>query len=193
MEEIPLENRWRVLLSCFICLNLGTVLWMNCPFSIEAKVNEVLRSLRSGKLLSFATWADQRYAHAVGLDNRWTMFGHQSRFNWWYFIKGRYHDGSTIVLPVEGQTDRTFWERNFFDFKEAKYRLNIYQSKTGRQGYAQYLCRQFPTNEGSPIQSIEIELHSQPIAPREVAELTGSHRSSDVTVRLSDRVSCPSR
>src|SRR5262245_58435893 len=138
MERAAWERSRRALLSGFICLNLATVLWMNCPSELEARINRTLDSLRGGRLLRLLSGADQRYGHAVGLDNRWTMFGHKSRFNWWYFIKGQYRNGDAIVLPIEGQVSRTFWQHNLFDFKEAKFQLNIYQSKPARQAYAHY-------------------------------------------------------
>jgi hypothetical protein len=185
------EKRRRALLSCFICLNLGTVLYMNFSSSFDTSANQFLASVPGGSLLRLVGWADARYAHAAGLDNRWVMFGYQSRFNWRYLIKGQYRNRSSVVLPIEGQMPRTFWQRNLFDFKEAKFRLNIYPSKAARQAYGEYLCRQFPSSDGWPIESVLIELHTESIAAREVAESSGSHRSSEITSILMDRVPCP--
>jgi hypothetical protein len=167
----------KVLISAFVVLNLGTVLWMNRPRGL---VNTWDRALAAGPapaaaVLRQADNLDQNYAHVVGLDPQWKMFGHLSRFDWWFVIKARYADGQTVLLPLPLQSDRTAWQRIMTDFKEAKFHLNLYADRPTRKAYSIYLARAFPTHDGSPVKEIVWELHSQTIRPPNEARRLGSH------------------
>lgn len=102
------------------------------------------------------------------------MYGGQSRFNWSYIITGIYVDSNSgelteRVLPLPRQTERTFVERQWLDFKEAKFLLNIYSDELARETYSRYLARQFASFDGKPIASIRYTLVTQQILPPIIA------------------------
>jgi len=68
------------------------------------------------------------------------MFSFAHRFIWSYTISAQYADGSieTLLLPL--QSERTFFLKYFYDFKEIKFHLNIYGSPAQRMRYAFFLC-----------------------------------------------------
>ncbi|MEO8494395.1 MAG: hypothetical protein ABI614_04960 [Planctomycetota bacterium] len=160
----------RCAISLFIVANLGTILFMNRPHALsESVVERVAKGSPSGAYrLRQTGWCIHRYAHVVGLDNRWQMFGRQSRFNWWYVITATYSDGrtsQTVPLPTPTQSARTFWQRVLFDFREAKFHLNIYSDRLARESYSRYLARQFPQRDERAIRTITWQLAYQPILP----------------------------
>jgi hypothetical protein len=102
----------------------------------------------------------------VGADNRWQMFGGQSRFNWRYNVSATYSDGTvtkSVDLPLPRQSPRTLAQLLFYDFREAKFHLNIYGDKIARESYARYLGREYSTSDGLPIQSITYHMYHQMI------------------------------
>ena len=208
-----LQRARRIVYSCFIVANLAVVIYCNLPASIgrgigsdlsliadhyrsrasTADQDEYRREYRKWwmaaahqQLAAHANWRIRQYAHYAGLDNRWQMFGRQSRFNWWYVFKGYYTDGERaqwVALATPRQSKysgvpRTFWEYHFFDFREGKFHLNMYREPLDRAAYARYLARQFPTHDDLPIQWVVIELHYQNINSPDEARRTGSHLDS---------------
>lgn len=167
--------KWVV--SVFICLNLLTVLHMNRPIPvIDAGTRwtsqYLSKNVTSG--LYYVSWLIQRYAHLVGLDNRWQMFGRQSRFNWWYRILGKF--GSKLVLlPLPLQSSRNTLESMFIDFKEIKFQLNLYPSEAERRKYAHYLCRQFAGYRSMPIESVIFQIYGQKLKSRQEASSSGDY------------------
>lgn len=167
----------KLLISAFVVLNVFTVLYMNRPKwlvrtqadAVAACPPPVAAVLRQGDYL------DRDYAHASGLDPTWQMFGALSRFDWWYVIKAEYADGQTVLLPLPLQSERTFWEARFADFKEAKFHLNMYNDRPTRQAYALYLARVYHDHDGAPIRAIVWELHYQGFLPQEEARRLGTH------------------
>ena len=81
------------------------------------------------------------------------MFSSQPRFNWWFGIEAVTADGA-FELPVPLQGDRTLAQRSLFDFREAKFHLNLYSSESLRDRYARYLCRQFPIVNGQGVRAV---------------------------------------
>jgi hypothetical protein len=178
------------LLSVFIILNLGTVLFMNISPDASEKLGRMIDERlpwNAAYPLHYYGWRIGQYAHLVGLDNRWTMFAHNSRFNWWYVVKAQYADSTVVDLPLFGQGPRTFWQRNLFDFREAKLSLNLYQNILNRKSYSYYLRRQYSTHRDSPITSIIWELHYQDIVNPVESALHGSHLDPTITTRLLNR------
>jgi hypothetical protein len=167
-----LPSRWkRCLISCFVLLNLSTVIWVNLPEPLTDEkskwIDHRLNPYQAYRV-RYAAWRWQQYAHYVGLDNRWQMFGRQSRFNWWYDIRAIYSDSlneESVLLPLPNQSARSFAERYLFDLKERKFELNIYRNPVAREAYSRYLARQFPTHHGLPIRSIRWHLGTQRILP----------------------------
>lgn len=185
------------LISAFAALNVGTVVYIHAPERLTDRYERNLYAeLPSHPQLAYrlrqAQWLVRRYAHLVGLDNRWLMFTTLHRFNWWYLIKARYADSALVVLSLPRQSPRTFWQRHFFDFREAKFHLNIYSDPAGRVAYARHLCRRFPDHDGARVQSIVIELHHRLILPPAEARRRGQAWSADSHGRVIDLIPCGS-
>ena len=182
------------LISMFILLNVATVFFMNRPLWLSQRASHLLSTSLSpmgAYRVRFCGWLMMWYAHVTGLDNRWQMFSHNSRFNWWYVINARYADSTTVVLPLPRQSPRTFWQRTLFDHKEAKFHLNIYGDPSARERYARYLCRQYPVHEGSPITGIIWELHHQMILNPKEAAVRGTHLEPNSYGRVLNTFPCP--
>jgi hypothetical protein len=122
--------RWTVLAFCG--LNVLTALAANGPRSWDARPAGPL-----GR-----AWS--RYANALGLDNRWEMFGRLSRYDWRLRVEALDADGRARLLPLPLQGERTLAQRAFFDFRDAKLYLNLYGNAPLRAAYAAALCRRFP-------------------------------------------------
>lgn len=165
----------KIAISVFVVGNLLTVLCINTPDSFQRSFHSSLKGCLSewnAYRLDQANYRWRQYAYVVGLDNRWQMFGRQSRFNWWYDIRAVYSNGiveKSILLPLSNQSQRSILERYIFDQKERKFALNIYQSELGREAYSRYLMRQFSELDGMPIKSIRWHLCTQRILPPEEA------------------------
>ena len=188
-----LASAKKVILSAFIVLNLFTVLFMNRPVPLGKRLNVAMNrhvGPTTAYRLRYSSYLVQRYAHLVGLDNRWQMFGRLPRFNWWYVIKARYDGAEGVVLPLAMQAPRTVWQNLLFDFKEGKFYLNIYLRPTYRRAYAYYLCRQFPSRDGTQIASIVYELHWQHLYPLAKAAELGAHLDGPSYYRVYQVVPC---
>ena len=61
-----------------------------------------------------------------------------------------------VLLPIPGQAERSFLQRHFVDFREAKFHLNIYPRPHLLQAYARHLCRAHPTVGGVPVSAVRI-------------------------------------
>lgn len=181
------EGRFkRRFLSCFIVLNICTVLFMNRPAVMVEAEERFLQALDPGIAyeLRYSRWVLQYYAFITGLNNKWQMFGDLSRYYWWYTIKARYGEGEPRVLPLPLQSERGFWEMALFDFKETKFHHTLYTRPQAREAYAHYLARQYPEHEGTPISSIIIELSWRQILPREEAAQRGTHLDTTITTQV---------
>lgn len=173
MREISTFKK--ILISLFAIANISTLAFINLGEEFKTYFNRNYSESLSAQTtyhLQQTEWYVRRYAHIVGLDNKWQMFGHLSRFNWWYVIKGRYgqeNNLTEVLLPLPSQSPRSFFERNFIDFKEAKFELNIYRDLEAKKTYSRYLCRSFAQNNGKSIDSITWDLEYQMILdPAEV-------------------------
>lgn len=186
--------RFKFWASVFIMLNLGTVLYMNTPFSLESLGNRILDTrlpYSISRVLRLGSWSLQRYAHLVALDSRWQMFGRQSHFSWRYLISAKYQNSDLVLLPLPRQSQRTGWQDFLFDFREAKFMLNLFQSREARRGWAYALCREYPLHEGSAIHSILFELETQTILPPSEALAGNTHLSPQVNRGVLDAFPCP--
>ncbi len=173
--------------------NLLTVLCVNLPESLHRACHSSIKgwlSEWSAYRVDQACYRWKQYAYAVGLDSRWQMFGRQSRFNWWYDIRGVYSNGEaekSVLLPLPNQSPRTMLEHYVFDLKERKFALNIYLNELGRESYSRYLMRQFPEREGLPIQSIQWHLCTQRILlPEEAVAKQELHDRKTQVFELND-------
>lgn len=173
-ELLQVSPRVKVLAGAFMALNLVTVGFINCPDGPRRSAELWIRSnVSAGAWWTLETWGWRlrSYAHAVGLDNRWVMFSSVYRTDWHLQIRARYRDGSTRLLPVPLQGERSFWQHHFADFREAKFHLNIYGDTRAKNAYASQLAREFPSWNGAPIDAISFEIHERPFlgTPEEAA------------------------
>ncbi len=172
----PGMRRWVVVF--FVLLNFGAIAFANRPATlaeaIDRRIGDTLSPLTAWRV-RHAGWLLQRYAHLVGLDNHWIMFGRQSRFNWRYEISGRYGEAGEHLLPLPLQTRRRVFQDLVLDFKEPKLHLNLYADQTSRERYAQYLCRRFPTQEARRMEAVVFELRTQELRTRPEASASGDH------------------
>jgi len=170
----------------FIVLNLLTVFYFNSPSWFTPLIQRLAEPLPAPLKSSWAFIQRSfgQYGHVTGMNGRWFMFGHQSRFNWWFFIMSTHFDGQTVALPLERQSSRTFWQDVLFDFKEAKFHLNLLTMERARLAYARYLCRQYPEAGGLPIQSIVFEIHQQRILPPQEAASANGHLSNQIRAQV---------
>ncbi|MEQ1830458.1 MAG: hypothetical protein ABL921_31155, partial [Pirellula sp.] len=191
----------KLFLSSFVVLNLTTVLFINLPASMHKEcclwINEHFSQWNTYRI-RYASWRWQQYAHLTGLNNRWQMFGYQSRFNWWYDIRAIYSDGdqeTSVLLPLPNQSPRTLLERYVFDLKERKFELNIYASEIARERYSRYLMRVYSTHQGLPIQSVRWHLCTQNILPPDQAMAEQRLHVEQADVRLLNQfeVNCQSQ
>ncbi len=167
----------KIVLSLLTVVILGTISWCNLP---EEYINdwieraERVSTPETSYRLRVADWGIRYGGYVSGLSSKWQMYGGQSRFNWRYVISAIYTDdegnrSEEIVLPLPRQSERTWAEEKLFDFKEAKFLLNIYSDELARETYARYLARQYPQWNGRTISSIRINLVTQNIIPPIVA------------------------
>ena len=169
------KNIKRLLISFFILLNIFTVIYVNRPVPIKKdvqgdKLKEILHPSSLDHMRSSIGIFFTNYGELVGLSTRWLMFVLQDRYNWSYLIKARYMDSSEILLPIPRQGERTFLQREFFDFKDAKFQYNFNYRPYAKEHYASYLCRKYSVHNGSKIKSIVFELYKQNILDPKEAE-----------------------
>ena len=181
------------IIAVFVALCFFTIALANRPPRLAAAVDRGLDATLSPMMawrVRYAGWLVQRYAHLAGLDNRWQMFGRQSRFNWRYVIRGSYGDAGEWTLPLPLQTERTVFQDLVVDFKEPKLALNLYADQPRRERYAQYLCRRFPRHDNKRIDAIVFEVRWRELRTRADASATGQHASRDEYARTLDVFPC---
>jgi len=173
-DEFP--PRWQRLgLNVLFLLILATIGWCNLPDAVPQRLHgAIARHCDSDTAyrLRFAAWVWRWGAHVAGFDNKWQMYGLQSRFNWHYEIIATYGSGDGQVdrlLPLPRQMARSRLQTWVVDFKEAKFHLNIYSDPLARETYAHYLARQYPTYQGQGLKRIRYDLKYQYILPPLVA------------------------
>jgi hypothetical protein len=172
----------KLLLSAFIVLNLGTVLFMNRPRWLIESTDRLMRDLPGPalSLLIIAGVLDQMYAHVTGLDNVWSLYADVPRSDTWHWITAEYADGTTVLLPLPLQSERTFWQRHVVDFKEVILQSSQYLSPAAREEYADYLRRQHPTHDGAPVRAIIWKIHWQYYLPPDASRARSSHLVPEV-------------
>ena len=171
----------KTLVLIFVLINALAVTVINRPAWFKSSSDPVNRLV----------WMARVYAHWAGTDARWEMFSYMYRDDWQLIFKGRASDNpneSVLALPLQSQ--RSFWDRWLFDFKEAKIRLNMYGDKKLRQRYARYLCRQSKLNNAAPLKYVACDLESQPLAPRILALAMGQHALGFKKTTRFDEVAC---
>lgn len=178
----------KAIISAFVALNLVTVAFINIPEPARRRIATWVQQCTSGVIwwrFEYAGWRLRSYAHAVGLDNRWVMFSSVYRSDWQLQIKAQYQNGSSRLLPLPLQGDRTFWQRHFGDFREAKFHLNIYADTRAKSAYANHLAREFARWDGALIDAVSLEVQERSLVPTpEEAEARGTHFAGERRSRL---------
>ena len=187
----------KIIISIFVTMNIVAVLYSNKPGFISTIsnkfVNGCFSKVAATNIHYMSNFIENKirwYAYLVGLNNHWIMFSFQPRYNWWYRIKAKYENSEIVLLPLPRQSKRTFWQKIFFDFKEAKLEHNLYGNKKRRDNYANYLCRTFKIYKNSKIDSIIWELHSKSILPPKEACIKGMYMGNDEQLKNLDIFSC---
>ena len=162
-------------ISLFILLNIFTVFYANRPVPIgeigKNKLKEVLHPSSLGNMNSTIGLFFTSYGELVGLGTRWLMFILQDKYNWSYLIKAKYDDSSEAILPIPRQGKRSILEREFFDFKDAKFQYNFRYRPYAKEHYASYLCRKYTIHNGARVKSIIFEFYRQNILePKEASK-----------------------
>jgi len=177
-------------------LNVAAVLRSNCPMEISIGFKEIVRERlppRLVKAVDYGNFYLAYYSYIVGLDNVWKMFGYNHRYRWKYLIEGVSSDGRDVVLPIFFQSQRTFFDQHFFDFKQMKFYLNIYNQPAARNAFAKFLCREHvDVLSGQPFVAVKISVLKREILPRETVLQTGQSLANDIDKFLMDEVSCAS-
>jgi hypothetical protein len=183
----------RALISAFIILTVVTLLVANQPPAFQAWKRETAERRLGPQpawVLRYGEWLIRRYAHLVGLDNRWSMFSQLPRFDTWFVIKAKHRDWTREVLPLPLQSERSFAQRVFVDFKEAKLHLNIYNRPQARWAYGRHLCLTTAERTGTLPLAIIWERHYQNILERSEAAATGTHLDPEVHSEVIQVVEC---
>ena len=186
----------KVAISLFAVLNVATVLRSNRPSwagqAVESAVDGTLGP--SGVYHArYAGWLLDRWAHLAGLNNRWEMFSHQSRFNWWYGVQAITPDGTTVDLDLPLLGQRTLPQRLVWDFREAKFHLNLYPDARLRERYGRYLCRGLAHSrvpDHGKVRTIRFQLHHQMLLSPPQARERGTHLDPNIYTQTLDEVSC---
>lgn len=108
---------------------IGGVLVLNLAAVLQANLPPLPASMP--RPVEWAGWALRRYAHAAGLDARWSMFSTVHRFDW-----------GLVPLVQDRGGDWTEAPEGGFDPNRAKLHLNLYADARGRRAYARQLCRE---------------------------------------------------
>ncbi len=190
----------KTLISLFAVLNVAAVLRSNRASVVTSWASRALESTAddtlgpsAGYRLRYTGWLIDRWAHLSGLNNRWEMFSHQSRFNWWYGVQALTPDETVVELDLPLLGQRTFAQRVLWDFREAKYHLNLYADPQLRARYGRYLCRRLEHSripDHGKVQTIRFQLHHQLLRTPEEARARGTHLDPNIYTRTLDEVSC---
>ena len=176
-DAFPPSRGSRIALSILTVAILFTIGWCNLPEEYVADWFDNFEQVSTPETayrLRVADWGVRYGGYVSGLSSKWQMYGGQSRFNWHYIISAIYvdaegNDTEHVVLPLPRQSERTWAEEKLFDFKEAKFLLNIYSDELARETYARYLARQYSHQNGCQISRIRVTLATQNIIPPMIA------------------------
>lgn len=140
-------------------------------------------------LLNYEQWGIRQYGWHTGLNGYWRMFSPVHHYNWRHVIQAVYPDGSLAALPLPNQTQRTFWQTYFVDFRETKMLLNMWSRPPMKAAYAEHLCRTYPVRGRSPA-FIRYELFWQGILTPEQAAQMGTHLDAAVQSAVIGEYAC---
>ncbi|NJK59035.1 MAG: hypothetical protein HC918_00415 [Oscillatoriales cyanobacterium SM2_1_8] len=166
--------------KAFLSLFILWVLWVQIAPNIEMPLTYL--PLQEGvtvynqvaATVNRVLWLGHRAAWLAGLTGKWRMFAPVDRFNWRMEFVGIDAAGNEMVVrPAYPQ--RTFWERNLFDFRNQKLELNIYSNEPLRQAFARSFCR-------ADTQKVRVDLLSRNILSPAEARAQGQSLSDEMRV-----------
>jgi hypothetical protein len=184
----------RIAVYTFVTINLLAALSFNRPPNVRSAWTAFAADhwdRRSVRALDWSGWVLGWYGYLAGLEQTYWMFSTLHRSQAWYRIVGVRADDTEYVFPIEGQTDRTFWERNFVDHKRGKFHLNMYGNPTARQSYSRYLCRRYADAAPGRFDRVRFEWNFREFLPREQALERGTHWAGDPYVWKNEFFECP--
>lgn len=183
-------RKW--LLSTFILSNLAILAYANLPRSLRDVGEQVVRELPTGagNAVRLVGALGLTYANLTGQNNEWRLFVTIPRTAQRTVVKAEYADGTVVTLPLPLQSERTFWQRHFFDLKETRLLHTQEASAPVRRACAAYLCRHYPEHGGAPVRAIIWHTQIQPLLPPREAALAGTHLGGPVRAGVIERVPC---
>lgn len=119
-------------------------------------------------------WQLDRIAWFCGLSTHWRMFAPPPKSHWYYSVWAIMDDGSQEWVPLENQGARSWLQRQFLDFREVKFHLNIYNRPEALDAFAQHLCGKL-TRNGKRAAAVRFTLLSREILPLRVALEQGEY------------------
>jgi|LakMenEpi03Aug12_release.lakeMendotaPanAssembly.Ray.scaffolds.fasta_scaffold376158_1 hypothetical protein len=173
--DCPISCWMRCGLSGTTLVVFSIIAWCNLPTAVHEacyRFGDRQFTPQLNYRLRLGEWYARYAAHIAGLDNRWQMYGGQSRFNWEFQFYGEYGEEGEMLerlLPLPRQSQRDLYRRWIVDFKEAKFYLNIYNNEVGRESYARFLARSYPEYQGKLLKNIRVDMKIRYILPPYVA------------------------
>jgi len=171
-------------------------IWVMASTNLNLTVYRIIsfvypRYIQESPMVSRISWeaarAEGKIQYAgwvVGIRHYWRMFSPPDKMNWYFEFRAVHQNGDVALLPLYGQSSRSFWQRNVVDFREAKYTHNMYwygwsNNHEAQKYYIDYLCREYQ-KESNPITHIKIDYRTQNILSPKEAELQGVYLDPQV-------------
>lgn len=132
------------------------------------------------KVLNYALWQLDRIAWLLGLSTHWRMFSPPPKTHWYYSVWAVLDSGELKWIPLASQGQRNWPQRQFVDFREVKFHLNLYNRKEPLYAFAQHLCRK-EREKHKTIQAVRIALVSRRILSPAEAFKQGSYYGPETT------------
>jgi hypothetical protein len=184
-----MRKRW--LLSLFIIVNLATLAYVNLPQSLRDGGDRVVRQLPVGfHTVRLLGTLGRLYASVSGQNHAGGLFVTIPRTATYTVVMAEYADGTLVTLPLPLQSERTFWQRHFFDLKETQLLHRQERDAGVRHACADYLCRHYPERGGVPVRAIIWVARVLDILPPAEAGLAGTHLGGCVFTGVIERVPC---
>ena len=103
----------------------------------------------------------------MGMSSQWRMFSVVDRFSWRIEVAAIYDNKKTKILPIFVEKEKSFFEKQFVNFRQGKLHQNLFNYPDARYHYSNYLCRTHQEKD-NPIQAIRYDLFwRQILSPQE--------------------------
>ncbi len=121
-----------------------------------------------------ADWTLDHFGWFAGLSTYWRMFDPPPSLNRQLQITANMTDGSQLELPFANHLSRSFLQRNFTDFREAKHEWNLYDNAEGLRQLTQHICHHYSSGERA-VTDVRVDIISNKILDPETAQRSGSY------------------